>query len=166
MEISKCFICEEDIDKYPLYSEQKCKHEFHTHCIVTWYRIGNNFCPCCGYKNFNTNNHYNRMHFYHRELCERRLSICRKMDKNDPKAIRNKEIINNLKAQLKEKKKTQSNFIKYVKENNLSYEEATKERRKNRNETLKLRRKITYEYHKILNDTTKPIISPSIVDLS
>tara|TARA_B110000495_G_C22877696_1_gene511893 strand:+ start:611 stop:877 length:267 start_codon:yes stop_codon:yes gene_type:complete len=88
------------------------------------------------------------------------------MDKNDPKAIRNKEIINNLKAQLKEKKKTQSNFIKYVKENNLSYEEATKERRKNRNETLKLRRKITYEYHKILNDTTKPIISPSIVDLS
>ena len=62
--VNICVICQENIDSAPTYTLPECKHQYHTHCIVTWFRsqpkyemddIGNNSgsCPLCGNKGVN-----------------------------------------------------------------------------------------------------------------
>ena len=34
----------------------ECSHAFHTDCIMTWFRMGNKNCPCCGNKGINSKN--------------------------------------------------------------------------------------------------------------
>tara|TARA_B100001142_G_C14248067_1_gene622105 strand:+ start:376 stop:996 length:621 start_codon:yes stop_codon:yes gene_type:complete len=59
-----CVICQENINNAPAYTLPECKHQYHTHCIVTWFRsqpkydfddTGNNVgaCPLCGNKGIN-----------------------------------------------------------------------------------------------------------------
>lgn len=50
-----CVICQDTLSEYPIYKLPECNHEFHTHCIVTWFRHNNltgtqldGRCPCCG----------------------------------------------------------------------------------------------------------------------
>ena len=162
MDTIKCVICCEELDKYPTYSQEKCKHTFHTHCLVTWYRIGNNFCPCCN------NNKYqfgSRLLYFQREICDRRV-LNLKNEKNLNK--KTKQILDDLekiKIQLKENKKNRISK-KYIKENNLSYKETLDYRKNNLNECYKLYMKQTNKYKQIMKETTKPIIDVSIVDLT
>ncbi len=54
---AKCIICNEDLNTAKTYKLACCNREFHTHCIVTWFRhrpsnlekgrLGGN-CPICG----------------------------------------------------------------------------------------------------------------------
>ena len=58
-----CVICQEDINSAQSYELPECKHRYHTHCIVTWFRsqmindydITSNYsaCPLCGNKGIN-----------------------------------------------------------------------------------------------------------------
>lgn len=58
-----CVICQQDINSAPTYKLPECKHEFHTHCIVTWFRSQPKYdfdetnntgsCPLCGNKGVN-----------------------------------------------------------------------------------------------------------------
>jgi len=162
MEIPKCFICSEDLNKYPTYSQEKCNHHFHTHCIVTWYRIGNNFCPCCNNKRSQFGR---RIHYYQRELCERRILNLEKeknLNKNTKKKI---DDLKNIKIQLKENYRKRVDK-KYIKENNLSYKEAKEFQTKNIKEYYSLHAKQTAKYKQIMKETTSPIIVPCFVDLS
>ena len=43
----KCTICLNNLNKEQIYELPECKHKFHTNCIVTWMRSGNNRCPLC-----------------------------------------------------------------------------------------------------------------------
>lgn len=161
MEIPKCFICSEDLNKYPTYSQEKCKHTFHTHCLVTWYRIGHNFCPCCN----NKRTQFGRCPYYERELCERRILNLEKeknLNKNTKKII---DDLKNIKIQLKENYKKRISK-KYIKENNLSYKEAKEYQDKNIKEMLYLRSKRNAKYKQIMKETTDPIIVPCFVDLT
>jgi len=59
----KCMICHEGLSLAPTYALPECKHEYHTHCIVTWYRhrpsedtMGSSSdgkCPYCGNRGVN-----------------------------------------------------------------------------------------------------------------
>ena len=58
-----CVICQESLSQYQTYKLPECNHEFHTHCIVTWFRHNNytdnqqdGRCPCCGNAGINNNN--------------------------------------------------------------------------------------------------------------
>jgi len=167
MEIQRCFICGQDLNKYPTYSQEKCNHNFHTHCIVTWYRIGNNFCPCC---NNDIYDFRGRLLNYQKEVCERRVLILKK-EKNINK--KTKQIIDDLekiKIQLKEKQTfiwgKKMAYKKYIKDNNLSYKDAIEYKEKNIKDYYRLYAKQITKYKQIMNESTIPIISRSFVDLT
>ena len=37
-EPEKCGICQEALSSAQSYTLPECKHKFHTHCIITWFR--------------------------------------------------------------------------------------------------------------------------------
>ena len=41
-----CAICYDDTSKHQC-TKLDCNHEFHSHCIVEWFRRGNSTCPYC-----------------------------------------------------------------------------------------------------------------------
>lgn len=62
-----CVICQDVLNKHQTYKLPECNHEFHTHCIVTWFRHHglsdiqeDGRCPCCG--NNGINNLSNKRH--------------------------------------------------------------------------------------------------------
>ena len=62
-EEEKCMICHESLATAPTYALPECKHTYHTHCIVTWFRhrppegrLGSSSdgkCPYCGNRGIN-----------------------------------------------------------------------------------------------------------------
>ena len=62
-EEEKCMICHEGLSTAPTYELPECKHTYHTHCIVTWFRhrpqegtLGSSSdgkCPYCGNRGIN-----------------------------------------------------------------------------------------------------------------
>ena len=46
MNETTCAICHDPLetDKYTI---PECNHEYHTNCIITWFRTGKNTCPLC-----------------------------------------------------------------------------------------------------------------------
>lgn len=42
-----CVICQGDIDAMPVHMLQECRHEFHSDCLIQWFRTGNVSCPTC-----------------------------------------------------------------------------------------------------------------------
>lgn len=46
-----CGICQESLDSQQVYKLPECSHNFHTNCIITWFRTGYATCPYC--KNIN-----------------------------------------------------------------------------------------------------------------
>ena len=68
-----CVICQENLSDHPSYKLPECNHEFHTHCIVTWFRHYNFLesnsdgrCPCCG--NTGINNLSTNKKWYNRSI--------------------------------------------------------------------------------------------------
>jgi hypothetical protein len=52
---SMCVICRENLNTEQIYKLPECNHEFHTTCIISWFRRNHNTCPCCN----NTGNDLN-----------------------------------------------------------------------------------------------------------
>ena len=52
-----CTICQDVLDngEEQIHRLTECQHAFHTNCIITWFRTGQNNCPCCGDKGINNN---------------------------------------------------------------------------------------------------------------
>jgi len=53
-----CTICQEALNNGDdqLFELNECKHSFHTNCIVSWFRSGQNRCPLCCDKGINVKN--------------------------------------------------------------------------------------------------------------
>src|SRR6056297_2791157 len=46
-----CSICCMNMDVHlNVCTLSECQHQFHTNCIVTWFRNGSSSCPCCRYE--------------------------------------------------------------------------------------------------------------------
>ncbi len=58
----ECMICKEELSYQPCYTLPECKHTYHTFCLVSWFRNGDNRCPYCGNKGIN--NKSNEKHNY------------------------------------------------------------------------------------------------------
>ena len=50
-----CAICHEDFSG-DLYTLPECSHIFHTHCIMTWFRMKKTTCPLCNNSGVNSSN--------------------------------------------------------------------------------------------------------------
>ena len=48
-----CAICHENLGEENVYNLPECSHQFHTNCIMTWFRAGHNTCPLCNNKGIN-----------------------------------------------------------------------------------------------------------------
>jgi predicted RNA-binding Zn-ribbon protein involved in translation (DUF1610 family) len=48
-----CMICREDLHELQTYKLPECGHEYHTHCLISWFRNGDSRCPYCGNKGIN-----------------------------------------------------------------------------------------------------------------
>ena len=49
-----CVICQDILDNgEQVHFLPECNHGYHTNCILTWFRTGNNNCPCCGNRGVN-----------------------------------------------------------------------------------------------------------------
>jgi hypothetical protein len=49
-----CTVCQDILDNgEQVHFLPECKHGYHTNCILTWFRCGNNNCPCCGDRGIN-----------------------------------------------------------------------------------------------------------------
>ena len=98
-----CAICHDTLDSAQNYALPECKHTFHTHCIITWFRHrasydehvpgGNRLvdgkCPYCGNRGINNimDTNQRRRRFYY-NLCGAELYrfTANKSDANNPKA--------------------------------------------------------------------------------
>ena len=45
--MASCVICMDDENKDTFYTIPECNHNFHTNCIMSWFRSGKKTCPCC-----------------------------------------------------------------------------------------------------------------------
>ena len=48
-----CMICREELSNAPVYKLPECGHQYHTHCIISWFRNGDSRCPYCGNNGIN-----------------------------------------------------------------------------------------------------------------
>ena len=48
-----CAICHESLENNK-YKIPECNHEYHTNCIITWFRTGKNRCPLCNNEGINS----------------------------------------------------------------------------------------------------------------
>lgn len=53
-----CVVCQDILDngEDQIFYLPECGHGYHTNCIMTWFRGGNEACPCCGNKGINSSN--------------------------------------------------------------------------------------------------------------
>ena len=47
-----CAICHDPLETNK-YTIPECNHEYHTNCIMTWFRTGKNACPLCNNQGIN-----------------------------------------------------------------------------------------------------------------
>jgi len=113
-----CAICLETMD--PNNSSQSykidCNHEFHTDCIMKWFRLGNGNCPLCNDTN-NSNQNANNFYSYGTtttyidERCKVIKKISRK--KNAPEELKKHiEKLKTLETEFKEADKARIDFLK------------------------------------------------------
>ena len=54
-----CAICQESCSEYGQTYKLECGHEFHSHCIINWFRSGPKSCPICRDEQGNVSNDMN-----------------------------------------------------------------------------------------------------------
>tara|TARA_B110000285_G_C14945244_1_gene524000 strand:+ start:96 stop:620 length:525 start_codon:yes stop_codon:yes gene_type:complete len=78
-----CAICHEVLGNN-LYNLPECSHNYHTNCIMTWFRAGHNTCPLCNNKGINAtnkeaNDHINNVSWEQRQSY---LSLYKEISRN------------------------------------------------------------------------------------
>ena len=181
-----CVICQDTLNKAPTYCLPECKHKFHTHCIVTWFRhrpssnehgsIADGRCPSCGNKGINncTETKYRIGHGYHYsrrnsvgENYRYRVIMKESRKPNAPKELTRLVKKLNLSKQCCENSEQEmKTFKKLLKEKPMKYDEAQKHVRKLRGDIWRKRR--IYESCKraITWFPIVPIIIPTPIDIN
>lgn len=112
-----CPICLVNMDNSEDKIKIECGHEFHTNCIIKWFRSSRGQCPCCldnpfqnvHLKNINIIGSWNRL--YITERCSALRKYSKKKD--SPEKLKKKfDNLKNKEEELKDIRKEKSEIIK------------------------------------------------------
>ena len=150
-----CAICHEELNQSnDNYTLPECNHNFHTNCIMTWFRLKHNNCPLCNNSGVN-NNYWSKLSHMDEYIKLRRLS----RKKDAPQAL--KKQVEKLKT-LEEKYKKITNEMKEFKKSKSeeTVNEIIKKFQKLRRDKMILRRRIHTSKLKIGSTNVQTIIIP------
>ena len=120
----ECIICKESLNKEDIYKLPECCHIYHTNCIVTWFRNGNNNCPHCGNRGVNN---YEKQHYYRRNYKNNPIyNDLKKYAYSKNKLNSNEEEIREKVKKYFEKIKNMEDNIKNIKEEYTEYKKSLK----------------------------------------
>lgn len=120
----ECIICKESLNKEDIYKLHECCHIYHTNCIVTWFRNGNNICPHYGNRGVNN---YEKQHYYRRNYKNNPIyNDLKKYAYLKNKLNSNEEEIREKLKKYFEKIKNMEDNIKNIKEEYTEYKKSLK----------------------------------------
>jgi len=166
-----CVICQESLSQCQTYKLPECNHEYHTHCIVTWFRHNNytnnhqdGRCPCCGNAGINNNNNQRGKYWM-----KTKLNFILKEGKktNAPKILTNliskyykkQEQINSCEENKKKFKKTLKNEL-------VNYSCARQKIAQNQTNWWNARRSLNTIKDELISFPIVPIIIPTPIDIN
>jgi len=170
-----CMICREELNEAQTYKLPECGHEYHTHCLISWFRNGDSRCPYCGNKGINYDSNqskilsYRRRRRYRQDRIDFKLSEIKKFCKEPNAPIRLINLIKKLDDSKKNIAKFQEsckNYEKLINNEPVLYKTVSTERRRLRN------KKYTAEdkYFKIRENIDElnivPLIIPRPIDIN
>ena len=167
-----CMICQDALSGAIKYKLPECGHEYHTHCVVAWFRNGDSRCPYCGNNGINHNKEKNKSRsypYYRFREHEGKIAELRKHSKkpNAPplltKRFKDLEILN---KSLAEKLEEQTKFNNRIKIELTNYKEVEKERRAWRNKIWSAKMAINRKKTAIIDMHIVPLIIPMPVDVN
>lgn len=168
----KCMICQDTLSCATIYKLPECGHEYHTHCVVAWFRNGDSRCPYCGNKGINhketDSQRIRRRYFCYREN-EFKISELRKFSKTKdaPKLlVKRFAELDALNKTLSDKLDGQKKFLERIKVTLTNFKEVEKERKSWRNKIFNTRQSIQNKKLSIANMHIVPLIIPIPVDVN
>jgi hypothetical protein len=172
-----CVICQGALSDHQTYKLPECNHEFHTHCIVTWFRH-NGFthiqedgrCPCCG--NNGINNYVGGkkrgwMKFTEGEKFKFNFILNQAKKPDAPKALTSlvKKYYKK-QEQLEMCEKEKKEFTKLLKTEPLVYSKAREKMCRTRTKCWNARRGVSELKNALLWFPIVPIIIPTPIDIN
>jgi hypothetical protein len=174
----ECMICKDELTCGQCYTLPECKHTYHTHCLVSWFRNGDSRCPYCGNKGINNKNNdtlRNVRGKYFTTIYEKQMLADIKkyiyLKKNDSvkRCLETRKQFDKIKV-LEENYKIEtqklSELKQSLKETPALYSEAKKNIMCYRSKKWKISRQIRIEHLKIINTSyIIPLIIPMSVSI-
>ena len=186
-----CMICHDSLQSAQTYTLPECKHQFHTHCIVTWFRhrgcyeLSNDGmtknevdgkCPHCGNSGINNIttpissglDYYRRSGFItQRQLHNFRIKKKEGKKKGAPALVkRHIQKLEDAQKKCALLEKEQNEFKKTLKTQDVNYNEAKKTMTMYRTKLWKLRAQISRIKRDIASYPIVPLIIPKPVDIN
>lgn len=179
----ECMICKEELSSQPCYTLPECKHTYHTSCLVSWFRNGDNRCPYCGNKGINNTCNENHNYSWRKQrynyLCiegfenqyinDLKKYMNNKKNITNPFAIKlkkNFEKIKKIEDTLRENNKSYKTYKEKIKNEPVLHSEYKKIVRQFKNNKHKLSRQIRVERFKLINNNyIVPLIVPTSVNI-
>lgn len=176
-----CMICKEELTCQPCYRLPECNHIYHTSCLVSWFRNGDNRCPYCGNKGVNNteNDNYSWRKQRYNYLCiqgfeDQYINDLKKFMNNkknikNPHAIKLKKHFEKIKK-IEDTLRETNNSYKIYKEKIKNIPVLHSEYRKTisyfKNNKYKLSKQIRVERFKLINNNyIVPLIIPTPVNI-
>jgi hypothetical protein len=169
-----CMICQDSLSCAVKYKLPECGHEYHTHCVVAWFRNGDSRCPYCGNKGVNNNNEnkkisssrykYNNYTYKDCKLAE--LKKYSKKSGANPLLAKRFNELDILNKALTEKLENQKKFKIKLNTELTNYKDAEKERRVLRSKIFTSRVSIHNKKDSIIDMHIIPLIIPIPVDVN
>jgi len=179
----ECMICKEELSCQPCYTLPECKHTYHTTCLVSWFRNGDNRCPYCGNRGINNSSIDNisditsyKYNYFAKTVFENQYINDLKKFMNDKKNVNNSSAIKVKKAfekikkiedTLKKNKLDYKLYKEKIKNEPVLYSESHKRLREFRNNNYKIEKQIRIEKYKLItNSYIIPLIVPNPVNIN
>ena len=182
-----CCICHDSLDAHQTYTLPECKHSFHTHCIVTWFRhkgsvdlssggmwqsseLKDGKCPLCGNRGVNNKcNSKNKKSYYpaqyNKEKFNQNKKFLKKSDASKEMQTLQKKLTNAEKI-YDDISKKYSEFRKSLKNKEVDYGKTNKILATYRREKWNKYHKLNMIKKTIANLPIIPLIIPIPLDIN
>lgn len=182
-----CCICHDSLDAHPTYTLPECKHTFHTHCIVTWFRhkgsidfssglmyaanseLRDGKCPLCGNRGVNNkcNSRINKPYYsnYDKERFNQNKKYLKKSDASKQMQTLQKKLTNAEKI-YDDINKKYTEFKKSIKNKEVDYDKTNKILADYRREKWNKYHKLNMIKKTIANLPIIPLIIPIPLDIN
>ena len=174
-----CMICKEDLNEAQTYKLPECGHEYHTHCLISWFRNGDSKCPYCGNKGINHKqckksrqnslSYRRRSYLYRNEVNDVKFSELKKFSKipNAPKLlVKQLNKYEDAKKNLNRCKEELKNFKIKLKSEPLIYSKAEEEYKKLRRKTWQAETDVSRMKFFINDLNIVPLIIPQPININ